>query len=208
MVYGLLPARGGSKGIPRKNVKLFAGKPLINWAEEAMKESVIDYPWTATENDEIASLSLLPVYHRSVDSASDTAPTEQVMLEFLQEMNVHDDDIFVLCQATSPYTTADDINACIKMLDQYDTVLSVASFKRFIWTEDGPVNYHPRRRQRRQDCEKYYLENGAIYVSSVWRIKRTKSRISGDIGLYEQPYGFELDDEKDWRIGEELYGYV
>src|SRR5690606_14804482 len=102
---------------------------------------------------------------RSEESASDTASTEFAMLEYCESIHFNF-DVFCLLQATSPFTKKEDINTCLKQLnDDYDSALTVVNTPRFLWNKDGkPLNYDPFNRPRRQDFEGLLIENGAVYV--------------------------------------------
>ena len=214
-----IPARGGSKSIKSKNIKLLGGKPLISWVlielEQAKK---VDKVVVATDDDEIANivlglgLSKISVFRRSNENASDSASTESVMLEYLDNERISQDDNFMLAQATSPFTKSQDFDTAISLLEKenFDSIISCARIRRFFWNQDGsPINYDYSARPRRQDFNGTLIENGAIYVSSVARIISSKNRISGNIGIYEMPEhtSLELDEPHDWDIAEKLFSF-
>ena len=211
-----IPARGGSKSIPRKNIKAFCGKPLIYWVCKAACESLlIDEVILATEDLEIKQISLsfdfpkLKVFDRSKENASDSASTESVMLEYLNSININRDTWFVLIQATSPFVVSRDISLAIENIwsNDYDSLLSTARFKRFLWGKDArPINYDFTKRPRRQEFEGILIENGAFYISKVGNVLDSGNRVSGNIGLYEMPeYSMmEIDEPDDWVYAEYL----
>ncbi|MDP3445862.1 MAG: HAD hydrolase family protein [Ignavibacteria bacterium] len=215
-----IPVRGGSKSIPRKNIRAFCGKPLVFWSLIALHQSkAFDSIVVATDDDEIEKIVLsfgipnLHVYRRSIDSASDVAPTEMVMLEFINKAiengTLSNNALFALIQATSPLTRSIDFENAIKLMQNgnYDSVLSCIRVKRFYWNEDGtPKNYDYINRPRRQEFNGELMENGAIYVSTVEKILKHKNRLSGRIGLFEMPEytGVEIDEESDWILAENL----
>jgi len=215
-IIALIPVRGGSKGIPRKNVRLFAGKPLVYWAVKAASDcKAIDRVLVATDDEEIGrtvesfGLPRVQVVDRSPESASDTASTEMVMLEIA---NRHHFDSLVLIQATSPLIEDWHLTEGIRkyLRTGADSLLSVVRQKRFVWTETDegavPVNYNPASRPRRQDWEGMLVENGAFYITSREQLLATGVRISGRTELYEMPEStyFEIDDSTDWLIAEHL----
>jgi N-acylneuraminate cytidylyltransferase len=127
------------------------------------------------------------------------------MLEFLEKNDFSGDTIFILSQATSPFTLQSDYQEGISTLSdqKYDSVLSVVRKKSFYWNENGtPINYDYTKRPRRQDFKGALQENGAFYISTVENIKRNLNRLSGKIGLVEMPdYStIELDEKEDWAI--------
>ena len=149
------------------------------------------------------------IHQRSDDNAQDHSSTECVMLEFLESGTYSADDLFILIQATSPFTKAKHLSEAITQLkdNQLDSLLSATVSKRFFWNNDGsPINYDPSKRPRRQDFDGLLMENGAFYISSVGAILESKNRLSGQIGLYTMPEytSLELDEPHDWTIAEQL----
>lgn len=215
-IIGFVPARGGSKSIPLKNIKTFCGKPLIYWALKALQDCpVIDLVYLATDSDEIESFarsfdfSKLNVYRRSSANAEDQSSTESVMLEFIHHENYTGDELFMLVQATSPFVTAKDITQAVEQYknSDFDSLLSCSKTKRFFWNSNGtPVNYDFKARPRRQDFDGFLMENGAFYLNTVGSIVKYKNRLSGKIGIFEMEEfaGHELDEPHDWAIGEAL----
>lgn len=211
----LIPARGGSKSIPYKNIKLFNGKPLIAWSIiEAKKLSFVDEVYVSTDSKKIALIAEeygAKTVSRSDESATDGASTESCMIEFAQQYEFEN---IILLQATSPLTTKDDIYNAFFVFDRYkyDSVLSVVEFKRFIWdfpvgTKGAyPLNYNYLSRPRRQEIEARYIENGAIYITKREFLLESKCRLSGRIGLsvMKPATYFELDEPDDWKIMERL----
>jgi N-acylneuraminate cytidylyltransferase len=209
-----IPARGGSKSIPLKNIKLFCGKPLIYWTIKAAVETFeIDEIVVATDNLEIEltvnafSFDKVSVYRRGKENAEDTSSTESVMLEYISKNNVPNSDRFILIQATSPLLTKTNLENGLKSFKENDSVLSCVRCKRFLWSEEGkPLNYNYTNRPRRQDFDGFLMENGAFYISSVGDIVKSKNRISGKIGISTMPEftAVEIDEEEDWIIAESL----
>jgi N-acylneuraminate cytidylyltransferase len=212
----LIPARGGSKSIPRKNVKPLCGRPLIYWTLKAAQEcSRIDSIFVATEDSEIRRIvedfgfSKVSVVERGAHTATDSASTESVMMEFAAN---HEFDNIVLIQTTSPLLESYDLDNAIDKYtaDKSDSLLSVVRQKRFIWQKSDscvvPENYDIMKRPRRQEWEGFLVENGAFYITSRSNLLATCCRMSGKITHYEmsdETY-FELDEPSDWKIVEEL----
>lgn len=211
-----VPARGGSRSIPSKNVRRFCGRPLLWWVLRAAEEAQrVDNVVVATDCDEIAQvvegfrLAKVEVFRRSAETATDTAGTEAVIMEYLACGADDEDDVFVLAQATSPFTRAVDLDAALAQFDasDADSMLSCVESRRFFWGRDGAAqNYDPARRPRRQDFEGCLMENGAFYVSTVGRVRREGNRISGVIEPFVMPgySGLELDEPEDWIAGEAM----
>ncbi|MDR1982379.1 MAG: hypothetical protein LBQ08_01090, partial [Holosporaceae bacterium] len=120
-VIAFIPVRGGSKSIPHKNIKSFLGKPLVYWVVKAASEvQEIDKVVVATDSDEICNtvaafdLPKVILYDRDPANAQDTSSTESVMLEYISKANLPDEDVFILLQATSPLTRAQDIEEALR----------------------------------------------------------------------------------------------
>ncbi len=210
-----IPVRCGSKSISLKNIKLFCGKPLVYWNLKALQDSIIDEIIVATDCEKIVNTVLsfnfdkVKIYNRSVENASDTASTEAVMLEYLEKTDYFDDDLFILAQATSPFTQTEHFNEAIMQFLQkkYDSMLTCVRIKRFFWNENGnSKNYDYQNRPRRQEFSGELMENGAFYINSIKNIKKYKNRLSGKIGIYEMPEytSLEIDEPHDWVIAENL----
>lgn len=214
MAIVFIPARGGSKSIPEKNIKLFYGMPLIYWAMAACSNAGgVSAIYVATDSVKIKEIvssfnfEKVKLYDRRSENAEDNSSTESVMLEFIEATDFHDGETFMLVQATNPFITAFDIDEALNLYStgNYDSILSVVRTKRFFWESGGrPVNYDYRKRPRRQDFEGILMENGSFYISSISGIKKNKNRIYGSIGIYEMKEysGFEIDEPDDWEIAE------
>lgn len=210
----LIPARGGSKSIPLKNIKEFCGKPLIYWTVKAAQYSeYISEIIIATDSDTIANTVLsfgfekVSIYNRSADNAQDNSSTESLMLEYIKNESIKKNKILTLIQATSPLLITANLDKGFELFNNYDSVLSCVRTKRFFWTEDGaPLNYNFKQRPRRQDFNGLLMENGAFYINSADNILNDKNRLSGKIGIVEMPEytGVEIDEEEDWIVAESL----
>jgi N-acylneuraminate cytidylyltransferase len=223
-IVALIPARGGSKSIPLKNIKDINGRPLIYWAiDAAINSRYVEKVYVSTDSnlirDKIVSYKESYIYNpnssklfcigRSSGTATDEASTESVMLEFAQSYEFNN---IVLIQATNPFITSNDLDNAIEKYQNggYDSILSVVRQKRFIWQQIGgfgkPLNYEPTQRPRRQEFDGYLVENGAFYITSKELFVRTKCRISGNIGLYEmsEESYYEIDEPNDWIVVEQL----
>lgn len=217
MNLAFIPVRCGSKSIPMKNIRPLAGRPLLHWAlQSAVDSGVFDRIVVATDCLEIRECArafpshLIEVYDRDPANAQDSSSTEAVMLEYVQKQSLKADDLFVLIQATSPFTTGEDIAAANRMFESgsYDSLLTCTRIKRFIWSEDGhSLNYDFRKRPRRQDFAGTLVENGAFYITRVGSLLNSANRLSGRIGVYameDERTFLEIDEETDWVICETL----
>lgn len=211
-----IPARAGSKGLPGKNIRTIAGKPLISWVIEAAHQcKEIQKIYVSTDGEDIHSvvenmgLEKVEVISRSPETATDTASSESALLEFTRKFSFRS---VVFIQATSPLLQSDDLERGVKLhlSTNYGSVLSVVRQKRFIWSEkeDGtahPVNYDVHSRPRRQDFSGFLVENGAFYIASHDSILESSLRISQPVYALEMPEEsyHELDDATDWKVIEQ-----
>ncbi|WP_339876007.1 acylneuraminate cytidylyltransferase [Olleya marilimosa] len=212
---GFIPLRKGSKGIPGKNKRKMVGRPLYTWVLGEALHSDLEVVYVYTDDQSILDFITKEYYYtdkikgllRSDSSATDTASTESAMLEFAEKIH-YDFDVFCLLQATSPFTTAQDINNCLTALDNgKDSALTVVNTHRFLWKADGTaINYNPNKRPRRQDFEGLLIENGAVYTCTKQVLQAHKSRLGNNIGIVKMPEDslHEIDTESDWIIVENL----
>jgi len=218
----LIPLRGGSKGIPNKNIKQIAGKPLCAWViESAMGADSIEMVYISTESQQIkivvqeinqqylnddSKKNKLKIIDRPEELANDTASTEAVMLHCMDNT---DFDNLITIQATSPMLTSHDLEQAIKQfqLEKFDSMLSAVEFKRFLWDENGSaINYEPCKRPRRQDFKGALMENGAFYITTKILLKNEKCRLGGKIGVFTMHdfSAIEIDEPTDWIIAEAI----
>ena len=214
---GFVPVRIGSKSIPKKNIKNWNNKPLLFWVCDALeKSSEIDEFWIASDSEEINNIfkefkfSKGKIYNRSIKNSQDKSSTESVLIEFINNKKLKKEDLIMLCQATSPYLKSTDIDSGFTEIinKNFDSLLSVVKFERFIWNNSGEaLNYDINNRPRRQDMEDYFIENGAMYISNVQNILNSKCRLSGSVGYHIMPKQteFELDEPEDWILSESLF---
>ena len=195
---GFIPLRKGSRGIPNKNKRKMVGRPLFTWVLGEAIFSDLDEVVVYTDdaliiefiNKEYHWTNKVKALLRSEASASDTASTENAIIEFCESID-YNFDAFCLLQATSPFTKKEDINACLNKLDgNNDSALTVVNTHRFLWGADGkPINYNPFDRPRRQDFEGLLVENGAVYTVTQQALKKHKNRrkeASKDLGISER----------------------
>jgi CMP-N-acetylneuraminic acid synthetase len=208
----LIPLRGGSKSIPKKNIKPLAGKPLSAWTlEAATGASLINAVYVSTDSEEIAEvvqgLGLgVKVIFRPAEFATDEASTESVMLHFMREVPF---DVLVTIQATSPLLIAQDLDRALVQFQaqRLDSMLSAVRTKRFFWSDDAtPINYDPLHRPRRQEFAGTLMENGAFYITRRDILELHQCRLGGKIGVYEmdESTAVEIDEPEDWVLVERL----
>lgn len=215
-VVAIIPARGGSKGIRRKNLIDICGKPLLAWSIlQAKNAAEIDSVWVTSDDDEILATAEAYGAHpirRPAEISGDTATSESAWLHALdvigsQGMAV---DLVVAMQATSPLRESADLDGGIRALrdNGYDSLLSVTEVEDFFtWRigADGAaesVNYDYRNRKRRQLIEKRYLENGSYYVFRPEQLRRENNRLGGRIGIFvmNRFKMFQIDNPEDIEL--------
>jgi CMP-N,N'-diacetyllegionaminic acid synthase len=219
-IISIIPARGGSKGVPRKNIRRLAGKPLIaHTIAASLRARQVKRTFVSTDDDEIAGVARrygAEVIRRPAALATDTAGSEAALLHaltFLEETEGYRPALVVFLQATSPLRQPDDIDNAIATLQDSgaDSLFSACPSHGFYWQRrDGRLvaaNYDYRHRPRRQDCPPEYIENGSIYVTRTEILKRERNRLGGRIAVYEmgQLESFQIDTEADFRLMETLF---
>ena len=212
-IISIIPARGESKGIIRKNIKNLCNKPLVAYSiEQSIKASLIDETYVSTENDEIKKISLqygAKVIDRPPEFATDSASTESVLLHACEHLN-KDFDYMVLLQPTSPLRYPEQIDEAIKLFvsGNGDSLLSVYKNDSFLWDKKGTsINYNYSNRPLRQQKEWEYVENGSIYITKKEIILTHENRLGGKILFYVMPkwMSYQIDEPLDFKIIEYLF---
>lgn len=219
-VLAIVPARGGSKGIPRKNLQLLAGKPLLAYTvEHALQTPRITRVVVSTDDDEIATVARqfgAEIVMRPPAISGDTATTEAALthaLDHLRDSEGYAPDLVVLLQPTSPLRRPDDTQLAIEALESEgaDSLFSARAVEGFVWRAGpdpiAPVDYDPTARPRRQDLARRTLEeNGSIYVFKPSVLTQYDSRLGGTIAMYEmdQLDSFQVDTASDLLLMERL----
>jgi CMP-N-acetylneuraminic acid synthetase len=199
MILGIIPARGGSKAVPRKNIKEIAGKPLIVWTiEAAQNSSLLDRYVISTEDEEIAEISReygAGVIERPPELATDEATTLSVLQQVIEKIPC---DIVVLLQATSPIRRTGLIDECVKEFKDNDFD-SLATGFICDYIEYG------KNQLRRQDIEGFFYDDGSIYVIKADLIK-SGERFGEKIGrkIVSRWENVEIDDEFDFWLAEQI----
>ena len=219
MIAAIIPARGGSKGIRRKNLQTVGGgRTLIAHAVEHAQQArtvTEGAVYVSTEDAEIAEHARdlgVHVIQRPQSLATDEASTDDVLLHALEMPAVGHADRLVVLQPTSPLRTPADIDGCVQLAQsRYPAVISVTEHEGFAWLPANdrwlPVYYDPTQRPRRQDT-RYVVENGAIYVTSPEHLTRYKSRCTpGLTGVYRMPRrrSLQIDTPEDLEFARDIY---
>lgn len=214
-ILGIIPARGGSKGIPKKNIKLLNGKPLIAYTIEAALASNLDRVIVSTDCEEIAGISKeygAEVMMRPSHLAEDKTPTLPVLQDVVTKLDERFDAIMTL-QPTSPLRTVEDIDKSIEIFSsdkEADSLVSVVEVPHSYMPEklmsfDGKYLTGNREVKRRQEISTMYARNGAaIYITKTEKLG--EYIFGGKILPYfmSKINSFDIDDIKDWEIVERL----
>lgn len=217
----VIPARGGSKGIPLKNIYPLNGKPLLKYSLDMITQ--IDFDGdvvVSTDSDKIKEVALsvpgIEVIDRPEEISGDKASTESALLHALRAMeerkNCHYDAVITL-QATSPLRRPQTVKACMNRFEQdwdkYDALLTLTETRIDYWIKEGPEKYrrlYPDAPRRRQDRDPIYIENSAVYITSSKSLQETGSVLGYHVNGYVIPEreGVDINEPIDILIAEEL----
>jgi CMP-N,N'-diacetyllegionaminic acid synthase len=217
-VLAIIPARGGSKGIYRKNIRTLAGKPLIAWTiDVALKVSEIDRVILTTDDPEIATVGMrygcdVP-FMRPNELAGDDVPSVLPVLHALEMLPGY--DIVVLLQPTSPLRLSEDVTACITAVaigaPACVTVQSLRHGIHLLYETDSQANLIPACSEefstaRRQDVQKVQMLNGAVYAADIAELRKQKKFLFKGVKAHEMPSdrSIDIDDQLDMEIAEFL----
>ncbi len=220
LLTAIIPARGGSKGIPRKNLQMLAGKPLIGWIIEAAKAArYVNRIIVSTDDQEIAAVSCqfgAEVIMRPAELSGDLASSEGALLHVLESLEQAGEvlpESLVFLQCTSPLTLAADIDGTVQVFidGDADTALAVSDFHYFLWRKDEQgdavgVNHDKAFRPLRQQRAAEYIETGSVYVMDTQQFIKHRHRFFGKTALYEMPAErcWEIDSPLDLSVAEPL----
>lgn len=218
-ILAIIPARGGSKGIPRKNLKAVSGKPMINYTIEAAKGcKYIDKVIVSTDDEEIAEISMragaIVPFLRPDELATDEARLIDVVMhaiEFYERKGTRY-DIIVVLQPTSPLRTAEDIEKALEYYIRKEgkSLVSVSEVKEHpsLMREFGANNEMVKLVDedgflRRQERKKYYRVNGAIYINAMSELNE-KTCLNENVMGYVLPFdhGIDIDNPEDVVVAE------
>ena len=212
-IVAIIPARGGSKGIPQKNIIDFAGKPLIAWTiMQAKSSNLISDVYVSSDSQEILTVArnygAKPIL-RPNEISGDRASSESALLHALDQMT-EEPDLVVFLQATSPLRKIDDIDNAINQLieDKADSLLSLIETQEFMWEESKgdfkPLTYDFNHRCDHRHLKRLYYENGSIFIFKPEILRRYKNRLGGKKSIYlmESWQRADIDDYDifDWCL--------
>ncbi|PRM99444.1 cytidylyltransferase domain-containing protein [Aliarcobacter cryaerophilus] len=213
----IIPARGGSKRLPRKNVLDLCGKPLIAYTiEAALKSKYIDKVIVSSDDEEILNISKkigADIIKRPIDLANDTATTFDAIKHTIDNFEKY--DYIVLLQPTSPLRNEKHIDEAIELLEKKkaDAIVSVCEMDHSpLWSNtlpnDGNMSNFLKDEilnKRSQDLEKYYRLNGAIYICKTEKLIENKSFLLKDnifAYIMNRENSVDIDEEIDFKIAE------
>lgn len=217
-VIAVIPARGGSKGLPRKNIRPLGGIPLIaRCIQAALAANHVDAVYVSSDSDEILAIAQewgAEAIRRPPEISGDTASSEAALLHALTTIrqNGIDPVILVFLQCTSPFTSGEEIDRTVDALkaNNADCTFAATEDHGFIWQVDvdsgearGVTHDEAKPRQRRQDMAPRYRETGSIYTMRVAAFEAKGNRFCGKTILVPlQSPSIEIDTPDDWTLAE------
>lgn len=215
----VIPARGGSKGIPRKNIFPLAGKPLLEYAIECICDVQFDGDVVVSTDDELIAdvasrYNKVTVIRRPKEISGDTASTEAALIHALgimEENTGQTYDAVITLQPTSPLRTSETIQKFLKAYekaaDRYDAMLTLSEDRSDFWIkkEDGSYGrLFPEAPRRRQEREPLYVENSAIYVTRKESLLESRSVLGNNVNGYviDPVEGIDINEISDIALAE------
>jgi CMP-N-acetylneuraminic acid synthetase len=223
-VYALIPARGGSKGIPYKSIALLNNRPLLSYAiHNALKSSYIDRIIVSTDDEKIAAVAKqydaeVPFMRPACLAQDDSSAYDYIIhaLEFFRDEELYLPDVIVILQPTSPFLLPEDIDNALKLFVDRSANALTSLYKPDIspyWFKKVNENNivkdlmpQPASYIRRQDNEGIFLLNGAIYIYNVSAFLENCSKINNERLAYIMPSSrsIDIDTEEDLQFAEFL----
>lgn len=217
----VIPARGGSKGIPMKNIYPLNGKPLLLYSLELIKQVDFDGDVAvSTDSDKIKEVAMtvsgIEIVDRPQDIAGDKASTESALVHAVEVMEKRKNcsyDAVVTLQATSPLREPETIKACFDRYEadrkSYDALLTLTETRTDYWIKDGENHYrrlYPDAPRRRQDREPIYIENSALYITDKKSLIETNSVLGHHVNgcVIPEREGIDINEPADILLAEEM----
>jgi len=207
----LIPARGGSKGVPQKNIREVAGRPLIAWTiVEAKKSKYIDSLVLSSDDNMIAKIAKdwgcdVP-FTRPTELARDETPGIDVVLHALEKLPEY--DYLILLQPTTPLRTVQDIDGCFEFFIQQKanvcvSVSEVSKTPYWMYTLNEENHMNPildTNFPRRQDCPKVYSLNGVLYIADTRWLMQNRAFVTEETLAYQMSSSRSLDIDTEWDM--------
>ena len=218
----IIPARGGSKGVPKKNIKNFLGKPLLQHSIDYAKQSqLVSQIILTTDSDEIMNIGKnnnITIVDRPKELSNDNASTESAIEHVISLFKFSSNTIFILLQPTSPLRPKNSLDKMIGMFNKkkYDSMLTLSPIHPLTWkikNQNPECMYDYLNRPRRQDFDKndlIYDENGSVYIFTNQIFSKVNNRLGGKIGYYifDEEYGKQIDTPLDFELLETIGNYL
>ena len=214
-IHCIILARGGSKGIFKKNIINFCGKPLLAWTiEQCLNVDNVSDVWVSSDDNDVLDVAKFygaKIIKRPLDISGDTATSESAWLHainYLEDRNIPL-DVVLAPQVTSPLREVVDINNAISKFikGDYDSMFSASiADDLFFWEESNngidSINYDYKNRKRRQNLKEQIIENGSFYLFKSKIIQNSDNRFGGKIGYSKMEFWkmFEIDNVEDLRM--------
>ena len=218
----IITARGGSKRIPKKNIKMFCGKPIIAYSiEAALGSGIFSEVMVSTDSEEIAEIARkygasVP-FMRSTKTADDYATTADVLLEVLNQYKKIGKKFDYMCcvYPTAPFVTGDKLKAALKLLKENDSIeaMPVVAFsyppQRAFIIRNNYAEYKEKKyiTTRSQDLEKVYHDAGQFYFYDISKYLKINGKIEDNISpiIVSEMEVQDIDNEDDWKLAELKY---
>ncbi len=213
-ILSIIPARGGSKRIPNKNLIMLGEIPLIGHTiNHSLSSKLITKSIVSSDSEKILryaeTFDKIQTIKRKKSISADHSTTEEVIVDVLNILSCenYEPDIVILLQVTSPIRNPNIIDKAIKKFisDESDSLLSVTKNHSFLWEKNvdpKPLNYDFNKRPMSQNFNNQFIENGSFYMFKPWLIHKKNCRIGGKISLFEMDYwsSFEIDNMEDYQL--------
>ncbi len=217
-IVAIILSRGNSKAIPKKNIRKFCGKPLLTWSiEQAQNTKNISSVWISSDNEEILNIAKkenAEIIKRPKTISTDKSSSESGWIHAIKEIEKKQKiDLVVALQATSPVRESTDLEKAIKKFKRVkaDSMFSCSKLNDFfLWKKQNKgytsLNYDYKKRKRRQEIKKQYLENGSFYIFKPEILKKFNNRLGGKIDMIELEFwkSFEIDSFESLKLCEVL----
>lgn len=209
----MVPVRGGSRGVPRKNARILGGKPMMGHVLTTLKSvDSGEQVFVVTDDDELEAIARqydVRVFKLPPQTGKETLDDKALeLLPALKKQGAKPDDIFLTIQATCPFVKAETIRKAKKILEKKSSVITVMDDRHLAWKLDAKGEPTPayEKRVNRQSLPAFYRESGAVIGARIQDIAAHKTRIVEPIGILpiDKEEGLDIDDFTDWAAAEHI----